>query len=208
MQQCADPNQYVQQLQQKAVLNAFQESDGQLVHCCVVLPTKVQIGSHDEWSILGPVLFDIFINDSESGIECTASNFTGDTNLSGAVDVPEARDAIQRDLGKINKWARMNLMRINKAKCRVWLHCVGSTPVSIRSMDEGIVSSPVEKDLGLLVEEKLDMSQQCVLTVQKATCILGYIKRNIASRSRELILALHLGLVRSYQEYCLQLWNR
>ncbi|GAB0184945.1 cAMP-dependent protein kinase inhibitor alpha [Grus japonensis] len=111
----------------------------------------------------------------DSGIEFTFSKFAQDTKLCGGVDTLEGRDAIQRDLDRLERH-------------------------NYRLGEEWTESSPKEKDLGVLIDEKLNMSQQCALAAQKANRVLGCIKRGVTSRSREGILPLYSALVRTHLE--------
>ncbi|KAK4826341.1 hypothetical protein QYF61_007450 [Mycteria americana] len=91
------------------------------------------------------------------------------------------------------------------AKCNILHLGLGNHRYQYRVGDEWIESSPVEKDLGILVGEKLDVSWQCALAAQKANRILGHIKRSVASRSGEVILPLCSALLRPHLQYCIQL---
>ncbi|GAB0204197.1 mitochondrial enolase superfamily member 1 [Grus japonensis] len=139
-------------------------------------------------SVLGPLLFNIFVGDMDGGIECTLSK-------------------VQRDLDRLERWAHVKCMKFNKAKCKV-LHMGWHNPKhNYRLGKEWSESSPEEKDLGVLIDEKLNMSWQCVPAAQKANHVLGCIKRGVTSGSREVILPLYSALVRPHLEYYVQLWG-
>ena len=98
-------------------------------------------------------------------------------------------------------------MRLNEAKCRV-LHLGRGGPRYLDKLgEEALESSRVEKDLGVLVDEKLDVSQQCALAAQKANCVLGCITKRVSSREREGIVPLCSALVRPYVKHRVQAWS-
>ena len=150
------------------------------------------MSSASQGSMPGPVLFNTFINDTDDAIECTLGKFADDIKLSGAAGTTEGRDAIQMELDRLEKWGNVNLMRFSKAKCKVLHLCQGNPRYRNRLAEVFIESRPADKDLGVLTDEMLNISQLCTLAAQKASCILDCIKRRVARKAREVILPLCL----------------
>ncbi|PKU43423.1 rna-directed dna polymerase from mobile element jockey-like [Limosa lapponica baueri] len=95
---------------------------------------------------LGPLLFNIFIKDMDSGIECTLSKFDNDAKLCGTVETLEGRGAIQRELDRLKRWACANLMKFSQAKCKVLYLDQGNARHKYKLGREWIESSPEEMD--------------------------------------------------------------
>jgi len=99
-------------------------------------------------SVLRPVLFNVFVSDMDSGLECTLSKYANTTKLCRVVNTLEGRDAIQRKLDRLERCACANLMKFNKAKCKFLHMCQGNPKHKYRLAENGLRAGPPRRTLG------------------------------------------------------------
>ena len=179
---------------------------------------RVVIGEeHSSWttvksgipqgSVLGPLLFVIFINDIPNGMKNITKIFADDTKAYGTVRNLDEHDILQRDLDLALAWSDKWQMNFNIGKCH-------SLPMGYNNMHypysidgNTIESVTEEKDLGVIIDKKLDFHQHIMASAKKANSILGCIRRTIKHKDREIMLPLFKAHVRSRLEYGSVVWS-
>ena len=147
-------------------------------------------------SILGPVLFIIYINDIDTGIISTISKFADDCKLTRKVSSEEDQEEMQADL-----------MAFHPDKCKV-LH-IGHKNRKSKYYINGTEISKVqeEKDLGIVISEDLKPKKHIARIVKKTNRILGMIYRTITCKNKENIMNLYKTLIRPILDYGAAVWN-
>ena len=158
-------------------------------------------------SVLGPLLFLVYINDLDYNLVSKVAKFADDTKLGANAADPEAVRSLQHDLALISEWSATWQMPFNVTKCHV-LHVGRNNPKSNYVLcGDPIAERDREKDLGVLVTNDLKFSEQCLTVERKAQKILGYVRRQFTYRNKRTVMALYNALVRPILEYAVQFWS-
>jgi len=158
-------------------------------------------------SVLGPLLFLIYINDIDCGVNSIISKFADDTKWGGKVLSVVDRVTVQNDLDKIVSWANKWQMEFNFDKCKV-LHAGCHNPKHEYTMSGTVLrSTEEEKDLGVFVTSDLKFKKQCQEACKKANRALGFVARHFDFKSKEILLPLYKSIVRPHLEYAVQFWS-
>ena len=174
-------------------------------------------GSHSGWvevssgipqgSVLGPVLFLIFINDLPGVVESTARLFADDTKLYRELHCDNGRHLLQADIELLEEWAVKWQLPFNKEKCKI-MHIGSSNPRFDYQMGgTSITSVAKEKDLGVIIDDSLKFHEQTAAAVGRANRVLGLIKRAFTLLDAKTLPLLFKTMVRPHLEYASSVWG-
>ena len=158
-------------------------------------------------SVLGPILFLIYINDLEEGVTSKILKFADDTKhfrkIKGNGDKQQLQDDIDKLIKRSEKWQM--LFNFQKCKCLHAGH--GNTGVNYEMGGTILCKTVKEKDLGVTMNANMKVSEQCRIAASNGNHILGMIRRIITYTEKGLIVPLYKAIVRPHLEYCIQAWR-
>ena len=125
-------------------------------------------------SVLGPLLFLIFVNELPEWIVNSMKMFADDTKIWTAIDEVEDSNSLQADLDQLVRWSEIWLLKFNVAKCKV-MHMGHNHPtkyfMNVEQVHHPLTEVTEERDLGVLVTNDLKPSMQCAQAAKKAMSI-------------------------------------
>ncbi len=162
-------------------------------------------------SVLGPVMFLIYINDLPECVESAVRIFADDTKIFRKVDSVTDCRALQHDINKLEQWASTWKMQFHPDKCEV-LRVGKSHPpfhYQMGTANNTCILQQVDsvKDLGVTVDDQLSFEQHCNIMISKASRILAIIRRSFSHIDEEMMVQLYKSLVRPYLEYANDVWS-
>lgn len=162
-------------------------------------------------SVLGPILFTLFINDLPNNINGQTYMYADDTKIYQMIKDPEDRNLLQKDLEEAYGWSETWLLKFHLNKCKT-MH-IGANDSEennfVYTLARGSVLGTVEfeKDVGVTVDNKLEFHIHIHNIVNKANQVFGVIRRSFGNMTTEMFLLLYKSMVRSYMDYAASVWS-
>ncbi len=161
-------------------------------------------------SVLGPLLFLLYVNDIPSELKCKIKMFADDTKIWKRIRTIEDGLELQKDIDALDTWSENWLLSFNKKKCKVM--SIGHNLRTQYSMGANIIKEKIESsdeeiDLGIQIEKNLKWGGQCTKAANKAMAALGMIKRAFGTIDRDMFKVLYGTYVRPHLEYGIQAWS-
>ena len=158
-------------------------------------------------SVLGPILFLVYIDDLEKGVTGNILKFADDTKLFRKAKEIGDKQKIQDDIDKLVRWSEKWQMLFNVGKCKCLHTGPGNTGMNYEMGGTILSKTGKEKDLGVTMNANMKVSEQCRIAASKGNLVLGMIRRNITYKEKSLIVPLYNAIVRPHLEYCIQAWS-
>jgi len=161
-------------------------------------------------SVLGPLLFILFVNDMPETVQSHIQMFADDTKIFREVNNPAESLLLQTDIEILEKWSSTWQLKFNAEKCKVMHLGTKNSKHQYIMHNEGIEitvqQTELEKDLGVFVDPKLTFSSHCEQKANKANKILGLIRRSYVHLDATTVKCLYTSLVRPHLEYGHAAW--
>ena len=158
-------------------------------------------------SVLGPILFIIYINDLPNEIKSYSKMFADDTKIFKALYSIQDSTTLQDDLIKLAEWSNIWQLPFNESKCKI-IHYGKKNPNQSYQMNGHLLETVhEEKDLGVTFDSELKFSTHIRNIVSKANSRVGIIKRTFDTLDTENFKLLYKSLVRPILEYCSNIWH-
>ena len=156
-------------------------------------------------SVIGPILVTIYINDLPDVVHNIAKLFADDTKVHTVVNKEEEQHSLQNDINNLVHWSDKWLLKFNKSKCK-HVHLGHATSKKYKMGENEINLVTEEKNLGILIDDKLKFQQHINQQKNKANQRLGMIKRSFSYMDKEMFLTLFKSIVKSHLEYGRNVW--
>ena len=162
-------------------------------------------------SILGPILFTLYVNDIPAQLQSIISMYADDTKLFSALLSENSTNNLKSDLILLQEWSEKFQMKFHPEKCHV-MHIGNNNPRNEYTMTNGnqqhnLEKVSSEKDLGILLDDKLKFSDHINTKVNKANQILGCIKHTFKHINKDIFTMLYKTMVRPHLEYGSVIWS-